>query len=491
MTAPVSTAPQADAPAVSAGARGVPVAEIDQSCRLPVLLLLTAAACWLGLGVLLALLSDIKAHAPGFLADPAWLTYGRVRPASLNALAYGFALQAGLGLGLWMTCRLGRNLLPAGWVITLAGAFWNVGVCIGLGGILAGGSTSYEWLEMPRPATPILFWSYALVSVWGLIALHLRQERRMYVSQWFLLAALLWFPWIYSTAELLLLYLPVRGVMQAIVDGWYAHNLFSLCLGSLGLAAVFYFLPKLLKRPLYNEALALFGFWLLVLFDSWGGLQRGEPVPNWLSSVSVIARVLSLVPVIAIGLSWHETWMARAAGAPRHPLLRFFLVAGASYLVAAALAAAGSLPGISSFTVFTLYPHGLTQLRLHGFLAMALTGGIYYAAPYLTGHQWPSPRLIQTHFWCALVGMILSVIALLLGGIVQGVGLDHPQTPFLTVLQHTVPFLGTSSLGTMLLCIGYGAFVLHLGQLLTTRCPCAAVFDWFTSIRRDGARSPS
>src|SRR5271165_6759981 len=85
--------------------------EIDASCRVPVLLLFACAVLWLLAGSAFGLLATLKFHAPGFLADCAWLTYGRVHPAHLNAFLYGFAAQAGLGVLLWLLCHLGRTRL--------------------------------------------------------------------------------------------------------------------------------------------------------------------------------------------------------------------------------------------------------------------------------------------------------------------------------------------------------------------------------------------
>src|SRR5580704_7121290 len=95
----------------------VPAPEIDASCRLPVLSLFLHAAFWLLVSSLLGLIATLKFHAPNFLADCAWFTYGRVHPAHLNALIYGFAAQAGLGVTLWMVAHLGRTRLALGPVI--------------------------------------------------------------------------------------------------------------------------------------------------------------------------------------------------------------------------------------------------------------------------------------------------------------------------------------------------------------------------------------
>ena len=247
--------------AVTAGAveRRLASAEIDVSCRGPLLLLFVSGLSWLVLGLLLALISSIKLHAPAFLADVPWLTFGRLRPAAMNAILYGFASQTAIGVSLWMMCRLGRTRLLFHTPLFLATALWNSGVLLGLLGILSGGSTGFEWLEMPRYVSPILFLAYALIGSCALVTFYVRAERSIYVSQWYLVAALFWFPWIYSAANMLLVFFPVRGVVQSIVNAWFTNNFLGLWLAPIGLGSIYYFIPKLSGRPLYSAQLAAFG----------------------------------------------------------------------------------------------------------------------------------------------------------------------------------------------------------------------------------------
>jgi cytochrome c oxidase cbb3-type subunit 1 len=194
-------------------------AEAEASCRLPLLVFFGGAAFWLVAASVLGHLASIKLHAPSFLSDCALLTYGRLHPAATNALLYGFASQAAFGVALWLVARLGRVAVPQPFLVGFAGKIWNLGVLAGVAGIIAGDSTGFEWLEMPRYAAVPLFFSSLFISLWTLLVFHRRQERSLAVSQWYLVAALLWFPWIYTTANALLFCHPVRGVMQAIV-GW-------------------------------------------------------------------------------------------------------------------------------------------------------------------------------------------------------------------------------------------------------------------------------
>src|SRR5687767_1134976 len=106
MSASSSSLQESEATSIGpAGMNRLPAAEIDASCRWPLLLLFTSSLLWLVFGLVLALLAAIKLHKADFLADAAWLTLGRIRPAAMNCFLYGFASQAGIGVMIWMLCR--------------------------------------------------------------------------------------------------------------------------------------------------------------------------------------------------------------------------------------------------------------------------------------------------------------------------------------------------------------------------------------------------
>src|SRR5947207_264527 len=243
----------------------------------------------------------------------------------MNAILYGFASQTAIGVLLWMMCRLCGTRLVFQTTLSIATTFWNIGVTLGMLGILDGGSTGFTWLEMPRFVSPILFGAYCLIGICVMAVFYGRRERSLYVSQWYLLAALFWFPWIYSAANLLLVFFPVRGVVQSIVDAWFTSNFLCLWLGPVGLAAIFYFLPKLSGRPLYSQSLAALGFWTLAFFGNLSGLAQlvGGPVPAWMGSVGIAANVLLIIPLICVAMNWHLTLRGLYSGGGENVTLRF------------------------------------------------------------------------------------------------------------------------------------------------------------------------
>lgn len=457
---------------------------LDRSCRWPVLVLLGLALCWLVVGLGLALIASVKLVVPGLLADYAWLSYGRIQPAAWNALVYGFGAQAGLGVGVWLVCRLSGAPLIGRATVVLAALCWNIGLKTGIFGILTGDSTGVETLELPAYASPLLFCAYVCVAACAALTLHARRERELYVSQWYILGALLGFPWLYSTANLLAVFAPLRGVLQAAVQAWYAHNLFTLWLTFIGLAALFYFIPKLTGAPIPSRGLAVVGFWTLALFGSLGGLERyaDGPFPAWLLGVSVVAGVCTLLPVLAVVVNLGGALRHQAAQLKAHPALRFVVFAFCAYALGGLLAVANALPPVRRMTHFTLFSTALEQLALQGFVAMALYGALYFIVPRLLSCEWPSPRAIRAQFGCMMAGVCLSFLALGLGGLVQGQALNDPAVAFNVVVERCRPFLLAAVLANALLWLGGVAVTAHflwlLGRCWRARC-LPVVREWF------------
>jgi cytochrome c oxidase cbb3-type subunit 1 len=443
-------------------------AQTDASTRLPLFVLFVSAAIWLILTSVFGLLSSLKFHHASFLADCAWLTYGRIRPAFTNSFLYGFCVQAGLGVMLWGIARFGQVSLTKPVVATVAAALWNLGVTIGILGILAGDATGFENFDMPGYADVLLFVSYTVLAVLALQTFHLRRERAVLIPHWFFLSAAFWFTWIFSTAALLLLAFPVRGVAQAVIAWWYSNNLQMVWLTLVGLGTAFTFLPKLLNRGA-DTALAMFTFWFLLFFAPWGGIPNSAPVPSWMPSLSTAATLFLLIPFLSLVLA-----LRRTAGPQLRSLLPVgpwdesaaplkFIGIGVLALLLSLLANIfSSLFLVSKITDFTWFIPAKNLLQSYGFFAMVMFGALYYILPLLAAGQAFCPKLIRAHFWLAVVGIALYVVPLGIGGIVQGYQLRDASIPFLTVAKSSLMFLRISTLGDLALLAGHCVFAANV-----------------------------
>ena len=435
-------------------------AAIDASARWPVLGFFTGSVVWLLIGTGLALLASIKLHSPEFLDGLSWLTFGRIRPAHLNTVAYGWASQAGIGVTLWSMARLSRTELRYPRLLMVAVLLWNVGMLVGAIGILAGEGTSIEWLEFPAFAPPFFALAFAIVTVSTMVTFSNRREPHVYVTQWYLIGAVFWFPWLYTAANLLVIYAPVSGVSQASINWWYAHNVLGLWMTPIGIGSTYYLLPKVLGRPIYSYQLSLLGFWSLALFYNWAGVHHliGGPLPAWLITLSIVGSVMMLIPVITVAINHHMTVLGNFRQLRYSPTLRFIVFGAMSYSAVSVQGSLQSLRTINEVTHFTHYTVAHAHMGAYAFFTMIMFGSIYYIVPRLTGWEWVSGGLISFHFWSTSVGVLLYFVALTFGGWYQGLDLNHADVPFMTIVRNTLPYLQVRSWAGMLMAAGHLAF---------------------------------
>lgn len=465
--------------------------EIDASGRLPLLVLFGHAAFWLLVSSAFGFIASLKFHAPNLLSDCASMTYGRVHAAASLAFTYGFAIQAGLGVGLWIIASLGRSRVSQPLLIAFGAKLWNLGVLLGVIGVLAGGSTGFDYLEMPRYSAVLLFIASLIIGVWSVITLHNRSERPLQPSQWFLIAALFWFPWIFSTARLLLVVCPVRGVTQSVIAWWYAANLNLVWLALVGLATTFYFMPRLMNKPLHSRPLALFAFWTLILFASWSGIPSSAPLPAWMPAISAIATVLTIIPVLAVVMNVFQT-CGRGCSQTENPTPGKFIAFGVmAFVVSWLMNVVAALPMVSPITNFTWFTVAQAQLNSYGFFAMTMFGAIYYILPRVTGIEWPCPKSARAHYWLAALGIILVAAPLAIGGVLQGLKLNSPAV-FADSTKAMLPFLRASTTGELLIALGHLLFALNLTGLVIrlAKAKCLPAFATATAqLKTAGVKS--
>ena len=439
------------------------VTSTDSASRLPLLLLLFSGLAWLVVGGALALLASLQLHDPSFMAHCPVLTYGRTSAMAETAFVYGWLANAGLALVLWMLGRLaGEPLRAQGWAVGGA-LFWNLGVTAAVVGLAAGDLTGFPLLELPAYVQLILFFSYAFIAVSGILAWAGRMRETSFASQWYAVAALFLFPWILSIAHIMLFTVPARGVVQAIVAGWYGQSVWTLWLAPMVLSVAYYVVPKVTGRVLPSYEFAALGFWTLVLI---GGLTGGRhlvggPVPAWIPSLAVVSCALLLFHIFIVVLNLRGAFTGRGAAVK---FIAFGLVA---YALGSVVDALTSFHAVAEHTQFTYFDEAQKQLALYAAASMIVFGGVYFALPRITGRAWYSGKLIALHFGLSALGIIVLLASLAIGSLGQSRDLLDPKVGFAEITQHAAPWLLGAGIGQAILLL---ASVLLLANAYLSSC---------------------
>ena len=448
----------------------VAASETDTTARGPLVLLLVSALGWLLVSGVLALIATIQLHTPAFMAACPWLTYGHTQAVQETAAVYGWAANAAFAVSLWILGRLGGAPLRGLGLLTVGTVFWNLGVAIGIVCIMLGEATAVPFLQMPGYIHPLLLVAYGAIAVPGVLAWTGRRQRATFASQWYAVAAIFLFPWLYSAAQVMLLAAPLRGVGQAVVAAWFAQNLMSLWLVPTSLAAAYYLVPKLSGRVIANYDFAPHGFWALLFFGAWTGTRHliGGPLPAWIPTVGIVTTLVLLFHYVIVALNLR----AGLGGGRGNVVLGFVSFGLAAYLLGGLLDAVFSFRVFAEVVQFTFFPVAQYRLAFTGGYSFLVFGAIYYLAPRITGIVWPSPGLIRAHFGLAVLGTVITVVSLATAGWVQGKALGDPATTFTAIAAATRPWLLGATAGEAILLFGNIVLTVHFVRLqAATVCP--------------------
>ena len=434
--------------------------DADKSTSLVVGVCLTLAVVWLVLASVAGLISSIKMHEPDWWVQYGWITFGRIRPIHLNMVAYGWCSLAGIGVAIWLIPRLLKTELVGARYALVGGALWTIGVFAGTVAIAMGYSDGLEWLEYPWQIDILLVIGGALVGVPIWLTLLNRKVKHLYVSVWYIGAGLLWFPILFLIANWPGLHF---GVQQASMNWWFGHNVLGLWFTPIGLAASYYFIPKVIGKPIHSYNLSLLGFWSLAFFYSQVGGHHliGGPVPSWLITISIVQSMMMVIPVFAVAVNQHMTVLGNFRALAYSPTLRFIVLGAMMYTAASVQGSLEALRSVNTITHFTHYTVAHAHLGLYGFFSMVMFGSIYFIMPRVMNWEWPYPKLISLHFWLVLVGFAIYFIWLSIGGWLQGLAMLDEKTPFMQSVALTIPYLKARSIGGGLMTLGHLVFAAH------------------------------
>jgi cytochrome c oxidase cbb3-type subunit 1 len=432
----------------------------DQSSSFPVFMFVAFACLWLLIGSLAGMVASIKLHEPDWLVNDAWLAFGRIRTIHLTAVIYGWSSNGCLAIILWLLPRLLRTRLHGPIWAMLGGTLINAGIAAGIGAIAIGWSDGMEFLEIPWQIAIFIFVGFALIILPVLFTLVNRKVEHLYVSVWYIVAALLWIALLFLVAKLPGVH---TGVQQATTNWWYGHNALGLWFTPVAVGAIYYFLPKIIGRPVRSYNLSLLGFWTLAFFYGQVGGHHliGGPVPGWLTTLSIVQSVMMVIPVIAFTINQAGTMWGQMHLARHSPTLRFMMFGGLMYLASSLQGSLEALRSVNAVTHFTHFTVAHAHLGMYAFVTMVLFGAIYFMLPRVLSWEWPYPWLITLHFWLVAVGVAIYFVGLSIGGWLQGMAMLDAARPFMDSVAVTLPYLKARSIGGALMTLGHFVFVGH------------------------------
>ncbi|MFT5770243.1 MAG: cytochrome c oxidase cbb3-type subunit 1, partial [Lysobacterales bacterium] len=305
---------------------------------------------------------------------------------------------------------------------------WQVAIVLAGISLLAGHTSGKEYaeLEWPLDIAIAIVWICFGIVFFGTIAR--RKIKPIYVSNWFygaliiVIAMLHIFNSLAMPATLFKSYSLFAGSQDAILQWWYGHNAVGFLLTGGFLGMMYYFLPKHSGRPIWSYRLSIVAFWAFTYSYIWAGPHHlhFSAIPEWVQSLAVVMSVILLAPSWATMINGIMTVSGASKKLRTDPALKFIVLSLAFYGLATFEGPMMAIRGVNVISHFTDWTIGHVHSGALGWNAMITFGTFYYLVPRLVGTELYSVRLANVHFWMALAGTMLYILAMWGAGVTQG-----------------------------------------------------------------------
>ncbi|HUS65627.1 MAG TPA: cbb3-type cytochrome c oxidase subunit I [Kofleriaceae bacterium] len=366
------------------------------------------AWCAIGLAAGLALAAQLLFWQANLA--PA-LTFARLRPLHVEIVLLGFAGNLAFAGLLHAGQRLLRVAVPSRALAALHLVAWQLLVAARA----AAGPLGLRPLEPALDAALALAWLLFAAQLFWMISR--RRERRLYVTLWFAIAAVVL---AVAGAAAGALAATRGGVDGALLAAWSAQGQTALTtLALVGLA--YYLVPAAAERPLHSYRLAVIHFWSTVLLIGWTAPRHllNTAAPDSLQTLGVVATVLLWAPswgAVANGLL-----TARGARRAGDPVLSFAIAALLFLGLASFEEALLALKDVAALAAYTDWMSGHAHASGLGWAGLLLSALLYFLVPRLWGVPLRSRAAAGAHLYLAVVGVLVYLASSWIAGATQGV----------------------------------------------------------------------
>ncbi len=392
----------------------------------PVKLFVYPSVLFMVFGMLVGTFISFNAFVlPDYFAGE-YVHFGRLRPVHVGTVTLLWLISANIGLFYYFVQRLCGVPLWNKQLAMWSGYIWWSAITLGVMSFPFGTNFGWEYAELPvwlgpLPIKLLGFIGYGLVGVNVFMTIFNRRYKKMYVSLWYAMGAMIWGAVTYVIGNFGVNWVP-EGISRVNTSFFFVHNLVGLIFTPMGLGIAYYFLPKQANAPIYSHKLSMIGFWSIAFVYAWVGAHHiiHGPVSQWLQTVSIIFSIWLFVPVWTAVTNLFATLKGNWQAYNNNVAVRFIIMGTLFYLVVSTQGSFMALRNVNEITSKTDWVIGHSHMALLGTFSFYAMAGIYSVLPVLTGRPMYSKRLGDWHFTLSMLGIMLMMFSLHICGFIQG-----------------------------------------------------------------------
>jgi cbb3-type cytochrome c oxidase subunit I/cbb3-type cytochrome c oxidase subunit II len=417
-----------------------------------------AALAGLFVAAAFGLFTSMKFVVPDLDAQRAALGWGRLRINHTQGLFFGWFGNAFLAFLYYVVPRLTDQPVASrrlGWGLLLA---WNLGVLLpGWALVTAGHNQSLEWAEFPLAVDAVVMVGLVGASLQFITPFVRMRASDLYISGWYLVAALVFTTLAYPMGNLVPALVP--GGMGAAFSGLWTHDAVGLFVTPFALAMSYYVIPAVTRRPIYSHFISLIGFWLLLTIYPLNGMHHylWSPLPMTAQRGAVLASVLLGMNVVLVVTNLYLSFRGAAKRVATDIALRFVWTGIGCYLLVSVQGATQALLPFNRLVHFTDWVIGHAHLAMLGFASFCTIGALLHAWEHTPGVRY-RPAAARWAYWLLLSGLALMVLDLTIAGIVQG-QVWQSGAPWIVSVQRSRPYWLLRAVAGVVLVAGFASLL--------------------------------
>lgn len=387
-----------------------------------------ATLVWGITGMTVGLLAAIQLFWPFMNFETQYTTFGRIRPIHTNGVIFAFVGNAIFMSIYYSMQRLLKARMYSDFLSKVHFWGWQAIIVISIITLALGFTSSHEYAEMEWPI------DIAVVIVWVIFGINMfgtiikRRERHMYVAIWFYIATFVTVAVLYivNSAQLPVSgwksYYIYAGVQDALVQWWYGHNAVAFFLTTPFLGMMYYFLPKMVNRPIYSYKLSILHFWSLIFIYIWAGPHHllYTALPEWVQNLGVVFSIMLIAPSWGGMINGLLTLRGAWDKVRSEPMLKFMVVALTCYGMATFEGPMLALKQVNAIAHFTDWIVAHVHVGALGWNGFMIFGILYWLIPRIYDTTLYSKKLSSIHFWLGTLGILFYAIPLYWAAVVQG-----------------------------------------------------------------------
>ncbi|MGE5790672.1 MAG: cbb3-type cytochrome c oxidase subunit I [Syntrophaceae bacterium] len=374
---------------------------------------------WAVFAPLVGILLSLMFNFPDYM-DTQWTHFGRLRPVHVNGVIFGVFSTIFLGLVYYMVPKLaGIRMYGERWsAISLW--LWNGTLLAAFASLLLGYNKGLEVAEFPNPLPMLQAAALFLIAWQVFMTIARRKEEKIFVSLWYIIAALVWTGMNLLYGNLVIPY-AMPGIHNVALHGLYIHYVVGLWITPAGLAVIYFFLPASARSPLYSHKLSLIGFWSLAFFYPFVGIHHYlySPIPAWTQTIAIVASMMLIIPVWTVVANFFGTLKGKWGTFQTDFTVKLMIFGAVMYFIGSTQGSLEALRSIQQPTHFTDFVIAHSHATVFGGYVIWVLAACYYVWPRVakgTFHVFTA----RLSTWLIMGGISTMIFILTVQGLIQG-----------------------------------------------------------------------